>query len=55
MLSRAVMPVTVLADPPSMATPMSKSLTVPFFTVTPLTWNSRMPVPSPGDGPPNTR
>ncbi len=35
-LSWAVTPETVLEDPPSMTTPPSKSLTVPFLTVTPV-------------------
>ena len=36
MLSTTRIPVTVLPDPPSMATPASKALTVPSRTVTPL-------------------
>ena len=45
------MAVTVLADPPWMATPASNWVTVPFLTVTPVRFVSRIPGPSP-TGPP---
>src|SRR5687767_11568347 len=46
------MPVTVLPDPPSMETPVSNSVTVPFLTVTPVRPSTRMPGPSPPAGVP---
>ena len=46
MLSRAVIPETVLCDPPSIATPMSKARTVPFVTVTPVRLRTKTPAPS---------
>jgi hypothetical protein len=41
MLSRAVTARMVFPEPPSMATPASKPLTVPFCTVTPVTLTRR--------------
>jgi len=55
MLSRAVMSLTMLCEPPSMTIPPSKSLTVPSVIWTFLLWLTRMPAPSPGSGVPNTR
>jgi hypothetical protein len=55
MLSRAVMPVTRLRDPPSMATPMSKLLTVPFRTVTPMRLGTYTPARSATDAVPKIR
>src|SRR5215210_5757128 len=47
-LSRTVMFVTVLPEPPKMATPASKPETVPPLTVTPFTLTRRIPAWSPG-------